>query len=71
LFAQDVDQRAAIFEKALDMGSLYKRRCNTTILRSAFLKNNILVKTAATARQDQAADAAAAMVGIPIAMQNK
>ena len=51
LHAQDVDQRSAIFEKALEMGDLYKRRCNMTILRSAVLKNNIVVKTA---RQEQA-----------------
>ena len=51
LHAQDVDQRSAIFEKALEMGELYKRRCNMTILRSAVLKNNIVVKTA---RQEQA-----------------
>ena len=51
LHAQDVDQRSAIFEKALEMGDLYKRRCNMTILRSAVLKNNVVVKTA---RQEQA-----------------
>ena len=51
LHAQDVDQRSAIFEKALEMGELYKRRCNMTILRSAILKNNIVVKTP---RQEQA-----------------
>ena len=50
LHAQDVDQRSAIFEKALEMGELYKRRCNMAILRAAVLKNNVVVRTA---RQEQ------------------
>ena len=50
LHAQDVDQRSAIFSKALEMGAVYKRRCNMTILRAAVLKNNVVVRTA---RQEQ------------------
>ena len=50
LHAQNVDQRSAIFEKALEMVELYKRRCNMVILRAAVLKNNVVVRTA---RQEQ------------------
>ena len=46
LYSQDVDQRNATFERAMEMGHLYQRRARMLILRSAILKNNIMVKTA-------------------------
>ena len=45
LYSQDVDQRNATFERAMEMGHLYQRRARMMILRSAILKNNIMVKT--------------------------
>ena len=45
LYSQDVDQRNATFERAMEMGYLYQRRARMMILRSAILKNNVMVKT--------------------------
>ena len=45
LYSQDVDQRNATFERAMEMGHLYQRRARMMILRSAILKNNVMVKT--------------------------
>ena len=45
LYSQDVDQRNATFERAMEMGQLYQRRARMLVLRSAILKNNIMVKT--------------------------
>jgi len=45
LYSQDVDQRNATFERAMEMGHLYQRRARMLVLRSAILKNNIMVKT--------------------------
>jgi len=44
LFSQDVDQRNVTFEHAVDMANLYQRRARMLILRSAILKNDILIK---------------------------
>lgn len=56
LFAQDIDQRSVTFERAIQMGKLYQERSRMMILRSAILKNNIVVKTQnrASANNDQA-----------------
>ena len=45
LYSQDVDQRHVTFERAMEMGQLYQRRARMLILRSAILKNNVLIKT--------------------------
>merc|ERR1712150_282255 len=45
LYSQDIDQRNSTFERAMEMGYLYQRRARMMILRSAILKNNIMVKT--------------------------
>ncbi|XP_046352804.1 COP9 signalosome complex subunit 1-like isoform X2 [Haliotis cracherodii] len=45
LYAQDVDQRATTFQKAITMGKEYQRRTKALILRSAVLKNQIHVKS--------------------------
>lgn len=45
LYAQDVDQRSATFEKALEVGTLYQNRAKLMVFRSALLKNNISIKT--------------------------
>lgn len=45
LYSQEVDQRSVIFEKAIDMANQYQRKARMMILRSAILKNCIVIKT--------------------------
>ena len=45
LYAQDIDQRSVTFEKAIKMTQNYEERARMTILRTALLKQNIVVKT--------------------------
>merc|ERR1712117_582954 len=45
LFSQDVDQRSLTFERAVETAKLYQRRARMLILRSAILKNDILIKS--------------------------
>jgi COP9 signalosome complex subunit 1 len=66
LYAQDVDQRSATFEKAVEMGRLYQRRARLLILRSALIKHNVVVKTHHGSRDPSVAgsSSAAADAGI-------
>ena len=56
LYAQDVDQRSATFEKALEIGSLYQKRAKLMVFRSALLKNNVMVKVVPNREQPVSAD---------------
>ncbi|XP_022089317.1 COP9 signalosome complex subunit 1-like isoform X2 [Acanthaster planci] len=66
LYARDVDQRSSTFEKSLAMGLAFQRRTKALILRSAMLKNNIIVKFANSLPRD-GCNAADSMVGISTA----
>ncbi len=49
LYAQDIDQRSVTFEKAIKMSHFYEERARMTILRTALLKQNIVVKNSSLA----------------------
>jgi COP9 signalosome complex subunit 1 len=44
LYAKDVDQRSATFEKSIEMGKEYQKRTRAIILRTLVMKYNISVK---------------------------
>ncbi len=44
LYAKDIDQRSATFEKSIEMGKEYQKRTKAVILRSLIMKYNICVK---------------------------
>ncbi|TRY79936.1 hypothetical protein TCAL_02257 [Tigriopus californicus] len=56
LYAQDVDQRNATFEKAIEMGQMYERRAQLLVFRSALLKNNVIVKTNSRSSNNEQGD---------------
>lgn len=44
LYAKDVDQRSATFEKSIEMGKEYQKRTKAIVLRTLVMKYNITVK---------------------------
>lgn len=53
LYAKDVNQRTATFEKAIELGKEWQKRTKALILRSAILKNGLIhVKMPATRAEE-------------------